>query len=515
VLPRFTALIFIALVLACASATGATARSHHPGQRAISIAEHSHGSASGSGCRNARSAAWLDDPANWSPAAHAVRPGVTIHLCGTITSPLKVQGHGTPGKPITILFERGASLAEPVCDTCLDLSNTAYITVDGAGHGSIRSTDDGTGRGHHAGAPAILAMNCSHCTIERLTIADLYVHTSPADSSVDATQDNAIRFSGSWLVIADNRIHDVGWALYAEWSRGDGHDRIHGNDISRVDHGFASTSGFAGGNIGPIYFYRNHVHDFANWDSTADAYHHDGVHCYTVDGAGTASHYSGLYVYDNRFDGTVGHNATADIFMEGSPRGNPDDTPCADAGSRVYIFNNVFTSSDQLPDNDYLTDAAGGGGIYNNTVIGHDNTMSLGGCAAYGAQPPGGSAAFQNNVLSTCDSLTSGSPTGDYAPGSPDYNVYANGGQNSFVCSGNFYTFAQFGRWQACMHADGHSRRVATARLDDSGAPGDGSPVMGAGLNLTPLCKGPLVTLCTDIAGHHRPLRGPWDAGAY
>src|SRR6201999_3427786 len=117
--------------------------------------------------------------------------------------------------------------------------------------------------------------NCTHCTIERLTIADLYVHSSRGDTSVDATQDNAIRFSGSWLVIADNTIHDVGWALYAEWNSGNGHDRIYGNDISRVDHGFSSTSGFAGGNIGPIYFYRNHIHNFANWDTTTDVYHHD------------------------------------------------------------------------------------------------------------------------------------------------------------------------------------------------------------------------------------------------
>jgi len=149
-----------------------------------------------------------------------------------------------------------------------------------------------------------VTQQCFHCAIERLTIRRLYVHSSSADSSVDATQANAIRFSGSWLVIADNTIHDVGWALYPEWNNGDGQNRIYGNDIRNVDHGFASTSAFAGGEIGPVYFYRNHVHDFANWDTSTD-----------------------------------------------------------------------------VTDNDYLSDSAGGGGIYNNTIIGQNKGVSLGGCA--------------------------------------------------------------------------------------------------------------------------------------
>lgn len=526
---RLTAVLLgiVAVALLALAAHEATSQakcrgsSHHCGhghpspRRAIYIAESSRGSGNGSDCADARSARWFNDPAAWAPRAGRIHPGVTVHLCGRIISPLIVHGRGKPGRPIRILFGRGAVLAEPVCNPCLDLTNGAYLTVDGVKRGVIENTDDGTGLRYHVGAAAIVAQHCFHCTIERLTIRRLYVHSSSADSSVDATQSNAIRFSGSWLVIAGNTIHDVGWALYAEWNTGDGHNRIYGNDIWNVDHGFASTSGFAGGNIGPIYFYRNHIHDFANWDTNADAYHHDGVHCYTVDGAGTASHYSGLYIYDNRFDGTVGQNTTAQIFMEGAPRGDSGDTPCADAGSRVYIFNNVLTSSDQVTDNDYLSDSAGGGGIYNNTIIGHDKRISLGGCAGYGDQPPGGSAAFQNNLLSTCNSLTNGNPTGDYAPGSPDYNVYANGGQNSFVCNGHFYTFGQFRRWKACMHADRHSRRVGTARLAPTGALGRGSPAIGAGLNLTALCNGSLAALCTDIAGRRRPRRGTWNAGAY
>ena len=175
----------------------------------------------------------------------------------------------------------------------------------------------------------------------------------------------------------------------------------------------------------------------------------------------------------------------------------------------------MLTSSDQVTDNDYLSDAAGSGGIYNNTVIGHDNVTTRGGCAAYGNQPPGATTAFQNNVLSTCNNLTSGDPTNDYAGGSPDYNVYANGGLNSFVCDDTFLSFGQMSRWRSCMHADRHSRVVSSARLSATGAPEHGSAAIGAGENLTPLCKGPLTALCTNIAGTPRPRTGAWNAGAY
>lgn len=481
----------------------------------IYVSQTTRGTGRGVSCATAHSAAWFDDSANWQAGPRRIRPGTIVHLCGAIRSMLSVRGAGRPGRRIFIVFEPGAKLSEPVCDPCLEATHASFITVDGGRDGTIESTQVGSSLPYHVPSRAIDAMNCQGCTFENLTIRNMYVHTSPSDHSVDATQDNAIRFSGRNIVIAHDRIHDVGWALYASWSSGDGQVRIYGNRITRVDHGFASTSGFAGGAIGPIYFYDNRLSDFANWDTAGDAYHHDGIHCYTVDGAGTASHYVGLYIYDNRFGGTVGANATADIFMEGAPRGDSGDTPCADPGSSVYIFNNVLTSTDQVTDNYYLSDSAGGGATYNNTIIGQSNRVPRGGCAGYGDQPAGGRAAFQNNLLSSCNNLTNGSPTGDYAPGSPDFNVYANGGDNSFVCAGSFFTFRQFRRWKDCMHADSHSRAVSDAKLDAAGAPAPRSPAIGAGTNLTALCRGPLMPLCRSIDGQPRPRHGAWHAGAY
>lgn len=481
----------------------------------IYVAQAPRGRGTGARCADAHGIDWLDSPAAWSRRRGRVHPGSVVHLCGTITSTLRIRGAGAPGLPVTIVFDPGAKLSQPVCDPCLQADGARYLTVYGWHGGTIESTEDGSTLAHHTPAVGIDAIGCRACTFADLTIANMYDHTSPSDYSIDQTQDNAIRFSGSDVTIAGNRIHDVGWALYAIWRDGDGRVRIFGNRIWRVDHGFASTAGFAGGSIGPIYFYDNWVGDFANWDTFGDAYHHDGIHCYTADGVGTAAHYSGLYIYDNRFGGSVGADATADIFIEGAPRHDTQDTPCADAGSRVYIFNNVLTSTDRVTDNAYLSDSAGGGGVYNNTVVGHDNRTSLGGCGGYGDQPPGGRVAFENNVLSTCDNLMNGASQGDFLAGSPDYDVYADGGVNSFVCNGRFFPFSRFRGWRACIGADRHSRAVRSARLASDGAPEQGSPVMGAGVNLTSLCHGPLVPLCRTITGRQRPRRGPWNAGAY
>ena len=521
-------LALVALIAGCGGSAAKPRPAKQSGHRSVQrtaavvnyyVAQGPAGLGDGSSCANAESLHWFGDPANWGTASGQIGPGSVVGLCGTITSGLTMQGSGTPGKPITLYWEPHATLSSPAGTASVLTNGHSYITLDGGTDGSIQATALGSGLpGHGHWAQAVYALNCTGCTFRNLTIANFYRHTSDTDTAVDATQSNAIRFSGSDITIADNTIHDVGWALYAEWNSGDRQISIRGNDIYNVDHGFASTSGIVGGDIGPIYFYDNYIHDFANWDTSSNSYHHDGIHCYTVVKQPGASHYSGFYIYDNRFGGAVGNSTTADIFMEGN-YGQSGATPCSDASSSIYIFNNVFSSTDAVTDNAYLSDSAGDGGIYNNTIVGQSNTQNRGGCASYGAQPPGAEASFENNILSSCDNLIGGSPTDDYAAGSPNYNLYANGGTNSFVCGSNFYAFSQFSNWQSCMNADTHSRAVADAQLNSDGSPQSGSPAIGTGTNLTSLCNGQpnpgLGALCQNFNGTPRPTTGAWNTGAY
>ena len=160
-----------------------------------------------------------------------------------------------------------------------------------------------------------------------------------------------------------------------------------------------------------MFVYDNHVHDMGNWDAETSSgglpYHHDGIHCFGPENGAT---YNGLYIYDNRFDGTVGQLApTAQIFLEGN-YGSTGDTPCAAVGSQVDVFNNIFGSTDYPTSNGYLETSQPGGGVYNNTVIGVNNTHNIGSCFGYRQNASGTTVAFQNNLLSTCDFLISGSP---------------------------------------------------------------------------------------------------------
>ena len=138
------------------------------------------------------------------------------------------------------------------------------------------------------------------------------------------------------------------------------------NNIYNVDHGLITSSGTAGGSFGPIWFNNNHVHDFANWDTDSNSYHHDGIHCYTVAG-GQPMHITDFYIYDNRFDGSIGDNATSWIFMEDSSGSSA--TPCADASSKIWLFNNVGIASRDLG-NGVFGMFSGRTFAYQNTIIG-------------------------------------------------------------------------------------------------------------------------------------------------
>ncbi len=479
-------------------------------RNSIYVAEHARGKGQGRSCGNARGVAWFNHPANWQRGVGHIRPGVIVRLCGQISSRLVAYGSGRKGAPITVYWEPGATLSSPDWGghAAFETNGHRFLTLDGGVDGSIQATADGSGLADQGVASmGVMAIGCSGCTVEHLTIENLYRHTLASDTSVDQTLDNAIRFSGSNVTIADNRIHDVGWALVADWANGDRNASIHGNNIYNTDHAFTSSSSFPRGRIGPIAFYGNHLHDYANWDTPTDAYHHDGIHCFTSDNGAGPSHYAGFYIYDNVFGGNTGGNITAQIFVEGGAEG----TPCADATSQIWVFNNVASVSRDVY-NGIFGLFSGSPHVLNNTMIGPDN---VGGGVAFASTNPIANEDFRNNVVTTANELMVVGAQVAFISGAPNHNVYANGGNNAFVCGRNFYSFGQFGSWRGCVRGDQHSLRVRSVRLDARGAPQLGSAALHAGLNLTPMCTGHLAALCRNILGRPRAAHGRWNAGAY
>jgi hypothetical protein len=522
---RRSAVVGVVAVLAiCAAASaGMVWANRHP-SHAIHVAQAAAGKGNGSSCANARPVDWFNDRGHWGPGRGRIGPGATVDLCGTIRTSLVAHGSGRPGRPITIHFERNAALSQPYCPGlgtgCLNTNKQTYLRIDGGVNGAIRSTANGTNMANHQGeVVGIWALDCTGCTIEHLTIENMYVHVYSAAQLNDtaARAIGGIFVSGRNVSIAHNTLHDLGAAIVADWRATDSGGRIYDNDIYNIDGGILESPQQSGGDIGPIYIYANHIHDFANWDTISDTYHHDGLHCFTSETTGAPAHYKGLYIYGNTFGGKTDtglygdrDNMTAQIFLQGS-----GSTQCADDTSPIYIFNNLLGGSYYV--NDGLIDTNSGVPyVINNTMIGvggdHGGTFSSGDAVANGV--------FENNLLTTAHSLmymvaqTNGEAR-PFASGSLSHNLYARGGGNAFICGGNYFTFRQFGRWRACIRGDRASRTVPDARLAADGSPTKRSPARGVGANLSSLCTGGLRPLCSDIRGHSRPDSGAWTAGAY
>jgi hypothetical protein len=462
----------------------------------IYIAQAAAGSADGSSCTNAKAVSFFNTAGNWGTGSTQIGPGTVVHLCGTVTTSLTFQGSGTAGSPITLLFEPNAKISEPVCGDCMTMDNRNYITVDGGANGIVESNNNGTNKANHQSSTGISAEPCNNCTIKNLTVQNMYV-IAPGDSFICASGcavDNAgakcIRYSGHDWLIDHNTFHDASWCIYEYGNGTDANNRISNNNIYNIDHGWTVTGG---GPYGHVYFNNNHMHDMGAWDAcdSGNNCHHDGIHCFF--GPGSGASFADSYIYDNTFDGTVGTNATAWVYLESN-----GDSPCANSSSKWYIFNNIFTSSDQVSTNPYVTMATG---TVPNKAYLYNNTFSGPGGGHYGnngAACSDISVDFENNAVGGCAQFNGA------GSGVTDFNAYAfqSAATNCWPVSGGTCNFAS---WQAAGH-DSHGRFAPAGAV--------GSNTAGAGTNLTSLCTGGLAPLCSDIGGNPRPASGAWSAGA-
>jgi hypothetical protein len=465
---------------------------------------------------------------SWGSGAGLIGPGTSILLCGTFTgaagsTELKFQASGTSGYPITLLFDTNAQLNAPYwapspnggCGGAICIYKLSYIVINGGSNGIIQNTANGDSLTYQVDSEAIEAGNCSNCTIENLTIANIYVHLLNGNSSIDQTAMRCITFSGSNVTVNNNTMHDAGWCLFEGYNNGDSNVAIYNNKLYNIDHGWMLASGTAGGSSGPFSFYGNQISSYANWDTTSDAYHHDGIHCFTAASTSLPAHITALNIYDNMFGPGVGTNITAHIFIEGGSTSG--DTPCADSTSVINIYNNVLTANGPVS-NGLIAFFTGTGNIYNNTLVGSGTSTGMGFYmdeTATGYLANLGPVTFKNNALTSFNESIA-IPTG--ITFTTDYNSYGGGGSNNFICGSNFYATSQFAAWKTCTGGDSHSTYSASLNLTAMGAPQTGSSVTGIATDLTSLG---IVSLDNDTSagGMRTPVlrssTGTWDAGAY
>jgi hypothetical protein len=506
----------------------------------------SRSNAGGTSCSDALSAAWFSNSTSWGTASHQISAGTTVYLCGVFKGTpgeelLIVRGSGAAGSPITIKFLTNTILTAPYWsgNGAIHMDNVSDIVVDGGTNGIIENTANGTGRAYRQNSVAVHAAACNGCIVQNLTIQNLYVRTSSSDLAPTHSINCVYWHLANNLTVNHITCREASWAI-----AGDGNNfTLENSDIYHVDHGVASGSL---GKVGGYSIHNNHFHDFANWDSSTNTYHHDGVHLWGQNG-GTVTSGS---IYSNTFDGDFGVNVTAHIFLQDSIQhvavyNNTSVTPSTRTINSVW-FSAVSTS---LP----------GGSATGNSA--YNNSLNAGGHGA-------GSAIYADNQLqfTAVNNICSGG-VGDISiqhgttltSTGVNNNVYNDlfadlGDRNTFGWKGTYnYVLS---KWQSACHCDSASKLISAAQTTafssvtgSGGATLAGASVTGSdltaasdsvnlavvtsetstdpalallatvgegnGINLSDLAVGDLAPLAFDRNGVARPAAGPWNVGPF
>ncbi len=454
------------------------------------------GGGSGSSCASAEPVSFFNASSNWGTGASQIGPGTTAYLCGTITTTLTFQGNGTSGSPVTLSFITGASITVPSCGSsgCINVAGRSYVIVDGAVNGVIQATNSGSGLGSGDSIGVNGYSGLSNSEVKNLTIANMYVHSSPSDD--DAGTQYAIHMNGTNNLIHNNTINNALAGIVVE--TGSSGNQYYSNTISNINWGIFESGGNSANSITNEKIYSNNISNFAGWDTTDDSFHHDGIFLSGGNANTTLTHVDvyGNYVHGTSSNPSVctsssGSCLTAFIYI------NTD--------SFVRVFNNVVAANmgDTGPNNGWiLMFADANDQLYNNTVIG--GTVS--GNSNCVLLENGTGFVFENNVLSNCNNLLW---LNGAAISKLNNNVY----QASALSWRNGTTFySSLSSWQA---SNGDAGSVATSGsldLSSGYVPETGSAAISAGANLTSLG---ITALDVDGVGVARPAAGAWDAGAF
>lgn len=503
-----------------------------------------NGATNGVCTTNTQSPAFFNNPANWGAGAAQIGPDTTVHLCGTITTTLAFQGSGTSGHPITLFFEPGAKISQTFCGaggsgTCLYIGAAAWIVVDGGVdcgssvlltpstpesncNGIIEATANGSGQNQSIN-PGILAQQSDHVEMKNLLIRNIYkrtVNTDQVPVGGDGTQPFALNANPSTnFHFHHSTVHDGNWLLEFITCGSAPLNNI------EVDHSYFynDNHGVAGGvcsqTANRFLIHDNHFGTQANWSPpccTLDyGFHHDGIHFYAVQNAGLMTN---LLVYNNLFNEDWSHNSTtAFVYTEGQ------NSP----GFTEYLWNNVaiMDSNTNMGNGAFVlvVGANGTAKMWNNTVYGG----VLQGAPASKTQ--GSHTDFRNNVTVTTSNGFAALMTYDTSQTDTffDYNIWQNSNSQPFCrlvgsnCNGADYPTLK-GLLTAGSGQDSHGQLAANAGINVDGTPASGGVTATAiGANLTSLCTGDFVTLCSDTSNGGqrtstaRPSSGPWTPGAF
>ena len=508
-----------------------------------------NGSPQGNCATSVQTPLFFNTSSNWGSGSGQIGPGTTVLFCGVFTDAvngtlLTAQGSGASGNQITLKFDTNTVWQSPAEATFLVLDQQSHFIVDGGTicgwigmavvncNGQIQNTANGTNlSNHNYGSAGISASGSNDIEIRNLQIGPIYLKVGTGDQLDGAPGPQCVRITNpsnsgfTGVNIHNNIMHDVGWCVWG----GTNNLTIANNEIYYLDHGLGFGNNTDGSSTwSGISLHDNHLHDFANWDTTSNDFHHDGFHffAYAQDGTdfNVNNRIENINIYNNLFNGDFGNNNTANIFFEGNEQ-------------NANIFNNVtIVYAGRLLDN----------GLYNGygSNINFFNNIALGSGSQYQTQKysifTGPDFVIKNNVWTDGGTISVNSPFPNDCPGyTPCQNVSYTLGTNAYLAPADFsngfgslkngfYNFnaSGFASFESDTAESGGIFKDTTEPNGtwfntSTGIELSGSPTINAGTNLANLCTkngGPLPdALCSDIAGNPRPGvgGGNWDIGAY
>lgn len=483
----------------------------------IYIAETAQGSDTGADAANAHSASWFNTAGNWSSTkvSGKVGPGDVVHLVGTLITQLVVQGNGSSGNVITILFDPGAKFSSPTrTDSCIYVYLHSFIVVDGGATGTIggrfgdpalanglmECTDNGTELTYQNGGSGVFIRESHDVTVKGLVVANMYVRTRGGEQNAIGAGISAsdVNEHGVYNILVKNCIvHDAYIGINTDYGPG-GHDyTVEECTVYNCNWGVKNSDRNSASTMTNFTVKGCWLHDWANWDDTvSNSWHHNGVFVFANYGVCT-----NISIYDcwvsGKYTAATGaetNHATSGFYVNTNV-------------NNVRIYNNVLLALGSAPGNGLITVAVYPGStdpyIFNNTLVcdslvgGHLITVGWGVCTYH----------VKNNICvgGTAISRTYAASSGLDSDNNIFYTLLA---MRPFATStGSSEGSRTFAEWQGLGY-DAHSI-VADPLLDGTTYKlGAGSPAIGAGADLSTFFN-------TDAAGLDRPNGSAWDLGPY
>ncbi len=503
----------------------------HAAATSIYVAQNATGAATGSDCGNAKPVGFFNAGGNWGSGSAQIGPGTTVHLCGTFTggpgsTMLTIQGSGSSGSPITILFEAGAQMNAPYwggdpfagAGAAVVCSGRSYIILDGGSNGIIQNTSNGSaalGYSNQAASTGVQFSSCSHSEIRNLTVKNIYVHTHGDDGGIGNTGAISAGY-GDFISIHNNNVTQAFFGInigYNTTSSGGNitSASLYGNVIDHSCHLINIGDGNDNASASGINVYNNTLGPhFIDWTANGQGCHSDGM---IISAFNSGSSLSNSNFYNNTISsdmcsiqGDPGANCTAWMFFTGNM-------------SNVNIFNNILVATSpnsgyesllRIAPNSYSGAAIRNFKIYNNVFVGNNFTSGCD-CAAVKLDGAESGLSAQNNIFLHFANTAILNQAGTIA------SVFGSGiNHNDYfdtryfgVDFSNNQRYATLGQWQAAGFDPNGS--TADPNLSASYIP-QNSSMMALGANLVSLG---ISALNSDKGGTPRPQAGAWAVGAY